>query len=159
MATIVEGILQKAISEDEDTATLNIAGLHIFPGLLALHDVFDDGGHGRLPSVVSLVHWLAELAQQVCIVHSSWLNCGWKNRKRPSAFASRPGRFSAGRRLQKLSSAPRALARLQFYKIKKLSPGYLVRFISFLVLQVCTVHHYAHVLPRIVIYCNIPLNS
>ena len=37
MATIVEDILQKAISEDEDTATMNIAGLHIFPGLLALH--------------------------------------------------------------------------------------------------------------------------
>ena len=31
MASIVEDILHKAISEDEDTATLNIAGLHIFP--------------------------------------------------------------------------------------------------------------------------------
>ena len=37
MATIVEDILHEAISEDEDTATMNIAGLHIFPGLLALH--------------------------------------------------------------------------------------------------------------------------
>ena len=37
MATIVEDILHKAVSEDEDIATLNIAGLHIFPGLLALH--------------------------------------------------------------------------------------------------------------------------
>ena len=37
IATIVEDILHKTISEEEDTATLNIAGLHIFPGLLTLH--------------------------------------------------------------------------------------------------------------------------
>ena len=34
MATIVEALLSKTISEQEDIATLHIAALHLFPGLL-----------------------------------------------------------------------------------------------------------------------------
>ena len=37
MATIVEALLSKTISEQEDIATLHIAALHLFPGLLSLH--------------------------------------------------------------------------------------------------------------------------
>ena len=37
MATIVEALLSNTISELEDIATLHIAALHLFPGLLSLH--------------------------------------------------------------------------------------------------------------------------
>ena len=37
MTTIVEALLSKTISEQEDIATLHIAVLHLFPRLLSLH--------------------------------------------------------------------------------------------------------------------------
>ena len=37
MATIAEALLSKTISEQEVIATLHIAALHLFPGLLSLH--------------------------------------------------------------------------------------------------------------------------
>ena len=37
MAIIVEALLDKTISELEDIATLHIAALHVFPGLISLH--------------------------------------------------------------------------------------------------------------------------
>ena len=56
MATIVEDILHKAISEDEDTATLNIAGLHILPGLLALHV-----NKRKCDNLLSPISWLRSI--------------------------------------------------------------------------------------------------
>ena len=37
MAIIVEALLDKTISELEDIATLHIAALHVFPGLISLN--------------------------------------------------------------------------------------------------------------------------
>ena len=53
MATIVEALLSKTISELEEIATLHITALHLFPGLLSLHINKKKGDN-----LLSPINWL-----------------------------------------------------------------------------------------------------